>query len=215
LQNRLKDSWAEGEILKLHADIVSSFMESDEEHGISAAVEYAKYLKYKGLDNQNYPIFLDLLLHEKEEVINALLSDGIVFDQFKKLQRTNYLMKACFELLKRFLPGKIYELTIETLLHVLKLHYRNAPVGYNLYPPSIDELNYIGKFLDKTKHQTDKINRMILDILSDLGELSSKDTKDHRIDRIGAHANRIRSAFLDNKAHLQEAIPPNMIIRRA
>jgi hypothetical protein len=195
----------------MHGDIVTEFMKSDEDHGVNAAVEYAKYLKYRGLDNQNYPMFLDLLLHENEEVIYALLADGVIFDQFKKLQRTHYLVNACFELLKRFLPSSIYDLTLETLLRVLKQHYRNASVGYSLYPASVDELNAIGKFLDKSRDQTDDLNRLILDIFSDLGELSSKDIKDHRIDRIGAHANRIRSAFLDEQATLGEAIPEGIM----
>jgi len=211
LRERLIDSWTEEDILSIHGDIVTEFMKSNEDHGINAAVEYARYLKYRGLDNQNYPMFLDLLLHENEEVIYALLADGVIFDQFKKLQRTHYLVNACFELLKRFLPGRIFDLTLETLLRVLNQHYRNAQVGYSLYPLSIDELNSIGKFLDKSKPQTDDLNRIILDIFSDLGELSSKDTEDHRIDRIGAHANRIRSAFLDNKATLGEAIPEGIM----
>ncbi len=213
MRDRLIDSWTEDEVLKLHSDIVDSFMESDSEHGVFAAVEYAKYLKHKGLDNLNYTLFLDLLLHENEEVIIALLGDGIVFKQFNKLQRTKFLISACFELLRRFIPGKVFEMTLETLLNVFKQHYRNAPVGYKLYPLSLDEVNYIGKYLDKTKSQSDKMNRIILDILSDLGELNSKDTKDQRIDRIGAHANRIRSAFLDNKAVLEEAIPAGVMAR--
>lgn len=207
MRDRLIDSWTEEDILKLHADIVTTFMKSNEEHGINAAIEYANYLKYRGLDNQNYPMFLDLLLHENEEVIHALLADGVVFDQFKKLQRTYYLVKTCFELFKKFVPGRVYDVTLETLLRVLRQHYRNATVGYKLYSPSIDELNAIGKFLNKSKPQTDRLNRIILDIFADLGELSSKDTKDHSIDRVGAHANRIRSAFLDNQATLGEAIP--------
>lgn len=207
------DSWTEEDILNLHGDIVSTFMKSAEEHAVGAAVEYARYLKYRGLDNQNYPIFLDLLLLENEAVINALLSDGDIFDQFKKLQRTHYLVNACFQLLKRFYPGRIFDLTLETLLSVLKQQYLNPQVGYSLYPPSVDELNAIGKFLDKSRSQTDDLNRLILDVLSDLGELNSKDIEDQEIDRIGAHANRIRSAFLDNQATLGEAIPPGIMTR--
>jgi len=211
LRDRLVDSWTEDDILALHGDIVTTFMKSQDEYGINAAVEYASYLKYRGLDNQNYPMFLDLLLHENEDVIYALLADGVVFDQFNKLQRTHYLVNACFELLKRFSPGRVYDLTLESLLRVLNQQYRNAHVGYKLYPPTIDELNSIGKFLDKSRPQADKLNRIILNILSDLGELSSKDIEDHKIDRIGAHANRIRSAFLDDHATLGEAIPSGIM----
>lgn len=215
MQDRLVDSWTEDDILDLHEKIVTTFMKSEFEYGINAAVEFATYLKYRGLDNQNYLMFLDLLFLENEDVIYALLADGVVFEQFKKLQRTNVLVNACFELLKRFLPGKVYELTLETVLGVLNQHYRNAQVGYSLYPPTIDELNSIGKFLDKSRSQTDRLNRIILDIFSDLGELSSKDIEDHKIDRIGAHANRIRSAFLDNRATLGEAIPSGIMTEGA
>ena len=102
-------------------------------------------------------------------------------------------------------------MTLETVLSVLKQHYHNAPVGYRLYPLSVDEVNFIGKFLDKSKPQADKINRIILDIFSDLGELSSKDNIDHDIDRIGAQANRVRSAFLDKKSRLEEALPAGIL----
>lgn len=214
MYDRLKDSWTEEEILKLHADIITTFMDSKEEHGVTAAVEFAKYLKYRGLDNQNFYVFLDLLLHENEEVIYALLADGKVFEEFKKLQRTHYLVNACFELLNKFIPGKVYDLTLQTLISVLKQHFRHAAVGYKLYPVTVDELNFVGKFLDTTKNQDDLINREILDFFADVGELTSKDTEeDHRIDRIGAHANRIRSAFLDNRANLEEAIPEGFMVR--
>lgn len=211
MHDRLIDSWNDVQIDKLHADIVSSFMDSNTESGVEAAVEFAKFLKHKGLDNQNYPIFLDLLLHQNEQVIYALLADGSVFYHFKRLQRTHYLISACFELLKRFKPGDVYDMTLETLFGVIYLHFHHAAVGYKLYPLCFEELNLLGKFLDESGLQTDKINRIILDILADIGELSSKDLEDHEIDRIGAHANRIRTAFLDNAASLKEAIPTSMI----
>jgi len=211
LQDRLVDSWTEEDIDALHADIITTFLKSDEEHAVNAAVEYAKYLKYRGLDNQNYPMFLDLLLHDNEAVIYALLADGIVLDQFKKLQRTQYLVQVCFDLLKRFQPGQVFDLTLETILGVIKQQYMNATVGFSLYPLTYDDLHAIGKFLDTSRPQSDELNRLILDIFANLGELSSKDIVDQRIDRIGAHANRIRSAFMDNKATLGEAIPPGIM----
>ncbi len=207
MRDRLIDSWTEEDILLVHADIVDEFIKNNEDHGINAAIEYAKYLKFRGLDNQNYPVFLDLLLTKNAELIYALLGDGVVFDQFKELQATHYLVNVCFNLLNKLLPGEIYDLALETLFGVLRKQYYSAAVGYKIYPPSIDELNAVGKFLDSSKPQTESMNRLILDILSNLGELSSKDTEDQTIDRIGAHANKIRSSFLDERASLAEAIP--------
>ena len=125
-------------------------------------------MKHKGLDNQNYPVFLELLLHQNEHVINALLEDGKVFGSFKKLQRTHYLIHVCFELLRRFTPGGVYDQTLETILTVLYLHFHHAPVGYKLYPPVFEELNNVGKYLDQANDQSERINRIILDILADI-----------------------------------------------
>ncbi|MBU3917882.1 hypothetical protein KKA14_20335 [bacterium] len=211
MYDRLIDSWDEDQVLGLHADIVSMFMKSETELGVEAAVEYALFLKHRGLDSQNYPIYLNLLLHKNEQVIDALLGDGKILQQFKDLQKTHYLIHTCFELLKRFVPGKVYDKTLTTLLGLLYLNFHNAAVAYKLYPLMFDELNCIARYLDKSRPQSDKINRIILDILADIGELSSKDTKDHMIDRIGAHANKIRSAFLDNSSNLEEALPASMI----
>ncbi len=213
MYDRLKDSWDEDQVLGLHADAVSMFMQSETEHGVEAAVEFALFLQHRGLDNQNYPIYLSLLLHKNEHVIDALLSDGKIFQQFRDLQKTQYLINACFELLKRFVPGEVYDKTLETILGLLYINFHNAAVAYKLYPVMFDELNCVARYLDKSKSQSDKINRIILDILADIGELSSKDTEDHMIDRIGAHANKIRSAFLDNLATLEEALPASMVSR--
>jgi hypothetical protein len=67
------------------------------------------------------------------------------------------------------------------------------------------------KFLETNKPQNSNINRLILDILGDLGELNSKDVADRQMMTIGSQANQIRNAFLDNSLVLETVMPFAML----
>ncbi len=103
-----------------------------------------------------------------------------------------------------------YRKALETILGVLYLNYRQPYKGWELYAPTIEDLNQLGKYLDKTRPQSDKINRIVLDILADIGELSSQEPEDKEIDRIGAHANKIRNAYFDNRDKMDKVIPASL-----
>jgi hypothetical protein len=96
---------------------------------------------------------------------------------------------------------------------VLNLSYRDAVFGFASYPLSLNELNYISKFLDKGKPQASKINRIILDILADLGDLTTKDTTEPTLLEVCARANKIRNVFFDNRASMAEIIPETMLVK--
>ncbi|MCP4750283.1 MAG: hypothetical protein GY866_05285 [Proteobacteria bacterium] len=210
INENLDDSWNEGRVEQLHSDIVSDFLRCDDEHGEKATVEYVKFLNFKGLDNYNYPYYMNLFLHENEEVISAFLADGNVLNSLKKLQRNHRLITLCFELLIRFKPGRVYEKILETLLIILNSNYRSADAGFKIFAMTSDHLFCIAKYLDKNKPQTNKINRIILDILADLGELKTIDAKD-QYDRglyeIGMRANKIRNVYFDTRVSMDEIMP--------
>jgi hypothetical protein len=206
LFGKLINSWNEEDIFRLQSDIISSFLEKDTPQSTETSVEFAKFLNYRQLDDRSYPIFLELLLHKNVDVIDALISDGAPLYSFKKLQRSKVLVKAVFDMLEK-LSINSYQKALEALLGVLYLNYRQPIKGWELYEPTIENLNYVGKYLDKNKPQSDKINRIVLDILGDIGELSSQETEDKEIDRIGAHANKIRNVYFDNRDQMDKVIP--------
>jgi hypothetical protein len=209
LFEKLIDSWSEKEIFQLQADIITSFLGSDTSQSIETSIEFAKYLHYRKLDDKNYPFFLELLLHKNFEVVDALIGDGTPLLAFKNLQRNRVLVQTVFEMLKR-LTVKAYHKTLETLFGVLYMNYHQPVKGWELYAPSVEELNYVGKYLDKSKPQSDKINRIVLDILADIGELSSQKSEDEEVERVGAHANKIRNVYFDNREQMDKVIPPNI-----
>lgn len=213
LNENLKDSWDEALIGRYHSDLARDFLKCESEHAVKASVEFVKFLNHQGLDNENYPFYMKLFLLENDEVIHAFLSDGTVLNSLKRLKRGQKLLKLCFELLERFSLDTVYEKTLETLLVILNQTYRTAASGLGIYPLSLNELNYIGKFLDERKPQAHKINRIILDILADLGDLTTKETTEPAWMEVCARANKMRNVFFDNRVTMDGIIPDTMLAK--
>ena len=209
----LKDSWDEALVRELHSNIALDFLRCENDHAVKASVEFVKFLRYKGLDNQNYPFYMRLFLHENEKVISAFLGDGKVLNSLKNLKLSRYFIGLCFDLLKQFSLDTVFDKTLETILLVLKMNYQDAVSGFGIYPLSLNELNNIGKFLDKDRPQANKTNRLVLDILADIGDLTTKDTTTPALLEICARANKIRNVFFDNRALMSEIIPDVMLVK--
>ena len=214
LNENLADSWDEALVDRLHSDLALEFLKCETDHALKATVEFVKFLNHKGMDNQNYPYYMQLFLLENPTVIHAFLSDGKVLNSLKNLKRTPKLIALCCELLRRFSPDAVYEKILETLLLILNMNYRDAFSGFMIYPLSLNELNYIGKYLDKSKPQTNKINRIILDILGDIGDLTTKDTTEPALMEICTRANKIRNVFFDNRTPMTGIIPEPILNKR-
>ncbi len=214
LNENLTDSWDEDLIERFHGDLVLEFLKCENDHAVKASVEFVKFLNHTGLDNENYPFYMRLFLLENEAVIHAFLSDGKILNSLKNLKRSRKLLGLCFSLLKQFFRDTVYEKILETLLVMLNESYRDAVSGFGIYPMSLNELNFIGKFLDKGKPQANKINRIILDILADIGDLTTKDTTEPALLEVCARANKIRNVFFDNRASLAGVIPDTILVKR-
>ncbi len=89
---KLINSWNEEDIFRLQSDIISSFLGKETPQSVETSVEFAIFLNYRKLDDNNYPIFLELLLHKNTDVIDALIADGTPLYAFKKLQRNRKLV---------------------------------------------------------------------------------------------------------------------------
>jgi len=208
----LADSWSEALIKRYHADQVLEFLQCRSDDAVKASVEFVKFLHQKGLNSENYPFFMRLFQLENETVIHAFLSDGKILSSLTKMKRTSRLLGLCFDLLKGFSRHTVYEKILETLLVILNQNYRNAALGFSTYPISMNELNSIGKFLDKGKPQTNRINRIILDILGDIGELTTKETTEPAWMEVCARANKIRNVFFDDRTAMNGIIPDQMLV---
>jgi hypothetical protein len=214
LQFPLLRFWSEEDLYKLQVQAVSRFLRVDSPYAVEASTEFARYLGAKGLDGDNYPLFLEILRDENRFVIEALIGKEKAFDLFTKVQPNPYIIGFCFQMLRAYAPGGVHALTLEMIFGILYRSYHSAREGHALYPLSIEEVNAVGKFLDKSKDQNDPLNRFILDILADVAEYRSINNEDPVVDRNSAHATAIRNAFFDKRKTMAAVMPPEILVRK-
>jgi hypothetical protein len=206
--------WKEEELYALQVQAVSRFMKVDTPFAVEAAVEFAKYLCDKGLDADNYPLFLELLRDENRYVIEALIGKHTAFDLFTRVQPNPYILEFCFRTLRSYAPGGVHDLTLEMIFGILYRTYHSAKEGNALHKLSIEDVNAVGKFLDKSRDQNHPINRFILDILADIAEYRSINNEDPVVDKNSSHATSIRNAFFDKRREMTSAMPPEILARK-
>jgi hypothetical protein len=206
--------WNEEELYNLQVQAVSRFMKVDTPFAVEACVEFAKILNAKGLDGDNYPLYLELLRHENRFVIEALIGKKKAFDLFTGVQPNPYIIGFCFQTLRAYAPGGVHDLTLELIFGILYRSYHSAKEGHALYALSIEDVNAVGKFLDKSRDQNDPINRFILDILADIAEYQSINNEDPIVDKNSTHATAIRNAFFDKRRAMSSVMPPEILVRK-
>jgi hypothetical protein len=214
LQFSMLKFWSEEELYKLQIQAVSRFMKVDSPHAVEASIEFAKYLGAQGLDGDNYPLFLEILRDENQYVIEALIGKEKAFDLFTRVQPNPYIVGFCFQMLRAYQPGGVHDKTLEMIFGILYRTYHSAKEGHALYPLAIEDVNAIGKFLDKSRDQNDPINRFILDILADVAEFRSINDEDPVVDKNSTHATAIRNAFFDTRRAMTSAMPPEILVRK-
>ena len=205
--------WNEEDLYKLQIQAVSRFMKCDTPQAVEASLEFARYLNAQGLDSDNYPLFLEILRDENSYVTEALIGSERAFDLFNRVQLNPYIVGFCFQTLRSYKPGGVNDLTLELIFGILYHAYHSAKEGNALYRLSIEDINAVGKFLDKAKPQNDSINRFILDILGDISEFRSINNEDPVVDKNSSHATAIRNAFFDRRREMSSVMPPEILVR--
>ena len=119
LQFSILKFWSEEDLYKLQVQAVSRFLKVDSPFAVEASVEFAHYLSSKGLDGDNYPLFLEILRDENRYVTEALIGKEKAFDLFTKVQPNSYILGFCFEMLRAYSPGGVHDLTLEMIFGIL------------------------------------------------------------------------------------------------
>jgi hypothetical protein len=205
--------WNEEELYALQVQAVSRFMKVDTPFAVEACIEFARYLNAKGLDSDNYPLFLELLRNENRFVVDALIGTESAFDLFTKVQPNSYIIEFCLSVLRSYAPGGVHEKTLELIFGILYRSYHSAREGHALHALTIEDVNAVGKFLDKTRDQNDPLNRFILDILADIAEYRSINNEDAAVDKNSSHATAIRNAFFDRRRAMNSVMPAEILGR--
>jgi hypothetical protein len=172
---------------------------------------YTRFLRLTKMTNENYPVFLSLLEIENHYVIDSLIGDEDPFVFFTPIQPTRHLLRDCFKLLTYWHPGGIYPKTISIVLGVLQAAYSYAKDGNIIHRVSINDVNNLGKHLNKDSGQSDPVNRAILDILDRLSLLEGQGNAE--TEELSRQCNAIRTHFFDRRKKMEDVIPQVLLVK--
>lgn len=204
--------WSKESIMEVEIDILENIIGCRTIEAVEAAISYARFLSLSGLTNDNYPLFLKLLEVENHWAIDALIRDKDPFLLLSPIQPNNYLLLEAFKLLTKWHPGGIYPMTLAIVLGILQAAYASPKDGYKIYNVSINDVNNLGKHLNKELEQDDKNNRCVLDILDRLGNLEGIST-DQDMEQMARQANSIRTYFFDKRRKMEDVIPQVLLVK--
>jgi len=167
---------------------------------------YASFLNHYGINSDNYPLFLIVIASNNMHAVDALL-EGHEPEKYLDCVIANpYIIRTTFETFNRYKANELYEKSLRVFLGFLFKVYSAPEEGYQLYPPSIADINSLGKLLDESQDQDHPLNRGVLDCLACFQDLDKPHETDVDKKNLAAQAGRIRSDFFDAKRRLVQSI---------
>ncbi len=201
-----KQDWTADEVMNIEYNMLKGLMGSRSTEAVEAAMTYASYLNFTGITNGNYPVFLNLLTVRNHNVIDALLGTRDPFLFMSSIQPNYFIVSTCFAILTKYRKAEIYPKTLGIILGVFQATYNSPLDGYKIYPPSVADVNSLGKHLNEEKGQDDLLNRSILDILDKMASLEGQNI-DEDMEDLAVHSHNIRNNFFDSTKRLVDVIP--------
>jgi hypothetical protein len=202
--------WNEAQISEIENRLLQGIFGCRTTEAVEAAVTYASFLSTIGITPENYPVFLRMLEIENHWVIDALIGDRDPFLLISGVQPNEFIVGRIMAMMTRWHKGGIYHKNLSVILGVLQSVYSSPKDGYRIYPLSIQDVNALGKHLDKEKGQDDPLNRVILEILDKISML--EEAGNAEMEEIAIQAAAIRNAFFDSKKKMEDVIPPVLLV---
>ena len=206
-----KEVWSDQSIFRVENHIINNIFACRTTDAVEAAITYSAFLRKSGLTNENYPLFLKLLEMDNHFVIDSLLGTTDPFLFLTPIQPTKHLVSTCFRLLTNWHPGGIYPKTLAIVLGALQAAYSYAKDGYKIHKVAINDVNNLGKHLNKEKGQDESVNRAILDILDRLASLEGQG--DDEMELLARQCNVIRGNYFDKRRKMEDAIPQVLLVK--
>lgn len=206
-----QEVWSDESIFRVENHLINNIFACRTPDAVEAAITYTRFLKDSGLTNENYPLFMKLLEIENHFVIDTLIAQDDPFLLLTPIQPTKHLISTSFRLLTNWHPGGIYPKTLAIVLGVLQSAYSYAKDGYKIHKVAVNDVNNLGKHLNKEKGQDEPVNRAILDVLDRIASLEGQG--DEEMDLIARQCNLIRTHFFDKRRKMEDAIPQVLLVK--
>jgi hypothetical protein len=179
---------------------------------VECAVAFARYLSYSGISNDNYWLFLRMVMTNNPWVVDELLRNRTPRLLFTTIRPDSALLDAAFEMLFSRHPDEMYTPALETVLGIIQNAYFDPDDGYRMRKLTIMDINALGKYLIKDEPQEHPLNKLLLEILdriAHVGEYYGEQDKNV----ISKHAFNVRYAYFDHARELVDAIPEPLLVR--
>lgn len=206
-----QEVWSDESIFRVENHLINNIFACRTPDAVEAAITYTRFLKESGLANENYPLFMKLLEIENHFVIDTLIGGDDPFLLLTPIQPTKHLISTSFRLLTNWHPGGIYPKTLAIVLGVLQASYSYAKDGYKIHQVAVNDVNNLGKHLNKEKGQDEPVNRAILDVLDRIASLEGQG--DEEMELIARQCNLIRTHFFDKRRKMEDAIPQVLLVK--
>jgi hypothetical protein len=179
---------------------------------VECSVAFARYLSYSGLNNDNYWLFLRLIMTNNPWVIDELLHERTPRLLFSTIRPEIELLDAAFEMLFSRHPEEMYTPALEAVLGIIQNAYFDPDDGFRIRRLTIMDINALGKFLVKSEPQDNLLNKLILEILDRIAQVGVYyGEQDKNV--LSKHAFNVRYAYFDHTRNLIDAIPEPLLIR--
>jgi hypothetical protein len=200
-----------GTITKEHLDWLkhkwmSLVREARDARTATGLCAYASFLNAWGITSDTYPLYLDLLGSNNRWAAEVLLQGHEPETYLDCVVPNHFIVKTIFETLYSYKKNELYPLILRVFFGLLMKVYRSPQEGWALYPPTVADVNALGRILDKAADQDEPINRDVLDILAGIADLDRPHETDDNKKTIAMHAGRIRSDYFDRKRRLNQSI---------
>lgn len=190
---------------------ITEILDTKNERATTALMSYACFLNKSGINSDNYPLYLTILESNNKYAIDILLEGYQPEEYLDCVVPNHYIVESVFRIFSIYKRNEIYDKTLRVLFGLLIKVYKSSTEGYQLYQPTIPNVNDLGKILDESKDQDDELNRDILVILKFFGDLDTHFNDDPKKKEIARQSERIRSDFFDNKRRLEQSITEVML----
>jgi hypothetical protein len=208
----IERTWSKETIMQVELGIVQNMLGSRTEEAVEGSISFARFLSLSVLNNDNYPLFLKLLEVENHWVIDTMVGKKDPFLLLSAIQPNSYIGYTGFKLLTNWHPGGIYPVTLSVVLGILQAAYASPKDGFKIYAVSINDVNNLGKHLNKELGQDDLNNRCILDILDRLGSLAGTSSNPDK-EQMARQANNIRTFYFDKRKKMEDIIPQVLLVK--
>lgn len=208
----IERTWSKETIMQVELGIVQNMLGSRTEEAVEGSISFARFLSLSGLNNDNYPAFLKLLEVENHWVIDTMVGNKDPFLLLSPIQPNSFLVYTGFKLLTNWHPGGIYPVTLSIVLGILQAAFASPKDGFKIFSVSINDVNNLGKHLNKELGQDDRNNRCILDILDRFGSLAGT-SADANKEQMARQSNNIRTFYFDKRKKMEDIIPQVLLVK--